>query len=74
VRSQFAPIVGRVSMDLTMLDVTNVAGVALGDEVILIGAQGGLQITAEDLAEQIDTISYEIACGISARVPRITQP
>lgn len=73
VRGQFAPIVGRVSMDLTMLDVTDVADVELGDEVILIGEQGGLRITAEDLAEQIGTISYEIACHISARVPRIYQ-
>ena len=71
-RGQFASIVGRVSMDLTMLDVTEVAKVALGDEVILLGAQGGLQITAEELAAQIGTISYEIACSISARVPRIT--
>ena len=58
-------------MDLTMLDVTDVADVALGDEVILLGAQGNLRITAEDLAAQIGTISYEIACSISARVPRI---
>lgn len=72
VRGNFAPIVGRVGMDLTMLDVTNVADVALGDEVILLGEQGGLRITAEDLAAQIGTISYEIACSISARVPRLT--
>lgn len=71
VRGQGAPIVGRVSMDLTMLDVTDVADAALGDEVILLGEQGGLRIAAEDLAEQISTISYEIACHISARVPRI---
>lgn len=71
IRGHFAPIVGRVSMDLTILDVTDVADVALGDEVILLGAQGGLRITAEELATQIGTISYEIACSISARVPRI---
>lgn len=74
VRGQFAPIVGRVSMDLTMLDVTDVADVELGDEVILLGTQGGLQITAEEVAAQIGTISYEIACHVSARVPRIYEP
>jgi alanine racemase len=70
VRGHFAPIVGRISMDLTILDVTDVAAVALDDEVVLLGAQNGLSISAEDLAEQIGTISYEIACSISARVPR----
>lgn len=71
VRDQFAPIVGRVSMDLTMLDVTDVTNVALGDEVILLGTQSGLQITAEEVANQIGTISYEVACSLSARVPRV---
>ncbi|MGH9937483.1 MAG: alanine racemase, partial [Blastocatellia bacterium] len=71
VRGHFAPIVGRVSMDLTIIDVTDVPGVELGDEAILIGEQNGLRIAAEDLAEQIGTISYEIVTGISARVPRV---
>jgi alanine racemase len=71
VRGHFAPIVGRVSMDLTLLDVTDVAEVALDDEVILLGAQNGLRITAEELAAQIGTISYEVACNLSARVPRV---
>ncbi len=71
VRDHLAPIVGRISMDLTILDVTEVAAVELGDEVILLGEQNGLRISAEDLAEQIGTISYEIACSISARVPRV---
>ncbi|MBS1809301.1 MAG: alanine racemase [Acidobacteria bacterium] len=71
VRGQFAPIVGRVSMDLTMLDVTDVAAVELGEEVILLGTQGSLQITAEDIAARIGTISYEVACSLSARVPRV---
>ena len=69
-RGHFAPIVGRVSMDLTMIDVTDVPGAELGDEVILIGEQNDLRISAEDLAERIGTISYEIVTGISARVPR----
>jgi alanine racemase len=71
IRGHFAPIVGRVSMDLTIVDVTDVPGAELGDEAILIGGQNGLRIYAEDLAEQIGTISYEIVTGISARVPRV---
>lgn len=71
VRGQFAPVVGRVSMDLTIIDVTEVSGVELGDEVVLIGEQQRARISAEDLAEQIGTISYEIVTGVSARVPRI---
>ncbi|HEY8461693.1 MAG TPA: alanine racemase [Blastocatellia bacterium] len=70
VRGHFAPIVGRVSMDLTIIDVTGVPGAEVGDEVVLMGEQGGLRISAEDLAEQIGTISYEIVTGISPRAPR----
>lgn len=70
-RGHFAPIVGRVSMDLTIIDVTDVPGAELGDEVLLIGERDGLRISAEDLAEQIGAISYEIVTGISARVPRL---
>jgi alanine racemase len=66
----FAPVVGRVSMDLTLIDVTDVPGVALDDQVTLLGRDGELSISAEDLAELAGTISYEITCGISARVPR----
>jgi alanine racemase len=71
VRGQFASVVGRVSMDLTIIDVTDVPEVQLGDEAVLMGEQGDLKISAEDLAEQIDTISYEVVTGFSARVPRI---
>jgi alanine racemase len=66
----FAPVVGRVSMDLTLIDVTDVPGVSLHQHVILLGRDGELSITAEDLGELAGTISYEITCGISARVPR----
>jgi alanine racemase len=66
----FAPVVGRVSMDLTLVDVTGVPGVSLHDQVTLLGRDGDLSITAEDLAELAGTISYEITCGVSARVPR----
>jgi alanine racemase len=71
VRGQFAPVVGRISMDLTLIDVTDVAGAEAGDEVILIGRQGDSSITAEEVAEEIQTISYEVTCAVSARVPRV---
>src|SRR5262245_14475190 len=70
-RGHFAPIVGRVSMDLTIIDVTDVPAAELGDEAILIGERNGLRPSPEDLAEQTGTISYEIVTGISARVPRV---
>lgn len=67
-----APVRGRVCMDLTMVDVTDVpAPVDAGDEVVLLGEQGNQKITAWDLAEQADTIPYEILAGLSDRVPRV---
>ncbi|MEK6406742.1 MAG: alanine racemase [Acidobacteriota bacterium] len=74
VRGQLAPIVGRVSMDLTLVDVTGVEGAARGDEVVIIGGQGSSQITVEEVAAQIGTLSYEVTCGISDRVPRVYLP
>jgi alanine racemase len=71
VRGNFAPVVGRVSMDLTLIDVTDIPGVSLDDEVTLLGRSGELAISAEDLAETVGTISYEITCGVSSRVPRV---
>jgi alanine racemase len=71
VRGRFAPVVGRVSMDLTLIDVTDVTGVSLDDQVTLLGQDGELAITVEDVAELAGTISYEIACGIGNRVPRV---
>ncbi|MGQ0761199.1 MAG: alanine racemase [Acidobacteriota bacterium] len=71
VRGQFAPVVGRVSMDLTIIDVTEVADVSLDDRVTLLGNDGDCTVTAEDLGKLAETISYEITCGISQRVPRI---
>jgi alanine racemase len=71
VRGQLAPIVGRVSMDLTLVDVTDIHDAAVGDDVVIIGDQGANQITAEGIAAQIGTISYEVTCGVSERVPRV---
>jgi alanine racemase len=71
VRGRRAPVVGRVSMDLVTVDVTDIPDAALGDEVVLLGAQGSERITAEELAAKIGTISYEVFCSVSARVPRL---
>jgi alanine racemase len=70
VRGRRAPIAGTVCMDMMMADVTDVPGAEVGDEVLLIGSQGGQRITADELAGRAGTISYEILCGISRRVPR----
>jgi alanine racemase len=71
VRGRRAPVVGTVCMDLCLADVTDVPAVAVGDEVTLIGAQGELLISADELAAHAGTISYEIFCGIGPRVPRV---
>jgi len=71
VRGKRAPIVGRICMDHTMIDVGHVKGVKAGDEVVIIGSQGKEIITVEDIARLLDTIPYEVVCWISARVPRV---
>jgi alanine racemase len=70
VRGVSVPIVGRVSMDLTLIDVTDIPGAAAGDHVILIGQSGDQRICVEEVAEAAGTISYEVVCGIARRVPR----
>jgi alanine racemase len=70
VRNDYAAIVGNISMDLTMVDVTGIPGVRIGDEVTLIGSTEKRSITAWDHANMAMTIPYEILCGISKRVPR----
>jgi len=59
-------------MDQTMIDVTHIAGVLQGDEVVLIGEQGDDRITAEEVAERLGTINYEVVSEILARVPRVS--
>lgn len=71
IRGGFAPVVGRVSMDWTLIDVTDLEEVSVGDEAVLIGSDGDLSVRAEDLAKWSDTISYEITCGINRRVTRV---
>ncbi|MDD7795663.1 alanine racemase [Clostridium sp. 'White wine YQ'] len=71
INGKLAPIVGRVCMDQVMVDVTDVGEVSVGDEVVLLGEQGEAKFNADDLAEILDTINYEIICMIGRRVPRV---
>ena len=68
---QRAPMVGRVSMEKTAVNVSDIPGVSPGDEVVLLGSQGEETITAEQVAEWLDTINYEIVTSILPRVPRL---
>ena len=65
------PVVGRVCMNITMADVTDVPGVGVGDEVVLIGRQGEAEVTAEELAELSGTINYEVLSRLGAHIPRL---
>jgi alanine racemase len=70
IRDRYAPIVGNVSMDLVTVDVTDIPGTSIGDEVVLIGRTEHCQIDVEEHAMHTETIPYEILCGLSPRVPR----
>lgn len=70
VRGKYAPIVGRICMDQFMVDVTDIDGVEVNDEVVLMGKQGDKEITADFIASVLDTINYEVFCTLSKRVPR----
>jgi alanine racemase len=69
-RGKSAPIVGTVSMDQTTVDVTEIPGVTIGDVVTLIGRDGGVELSAAEVAAAVDTISWEVLSAISARVVR----
>ncbi|BCR03923.1 alanine racemase [Desulfuromonas versatilis] len=71
VRGRRARVAGTVCMDWIMIDVTDVPGVAVGDEVTLLGSAEGGSISAEEWAEKVGSISYEVFCGIGKRVPRV---
>ncbi len=71
IRGQEAPIAGRVSMDQTMVDVSGIPGVAIGDEVVLLGSQGARSIDAWDLADLTGSIPWEVLCAVGPRVPRL---
>jgi alanine racemase len=71
IKGRRASIVGRVCMDMSMVDVGRLNNVKVGDEVVLIGTQGKEAIRVEELARLINTIPYEVVCNIGRRVPRI---
>jgi alanine racemase len=73
VRSARAPVVGSISMDLTTIDLTDINGAAVGDEVVLWGASGGEMISVNDVARLAHTISYEMLCTVGKRVPRVVR-
>ena len=70
IHGQRAPIAGLVCMDMMMVDVTKIAGAAIGNEAVLIGSQGSDRITADDIANWTGTIAYEVLCTIGPRIPR----
>src|SRR5205814_1474675 len=71
VRQERAKIVGNVCMNITMVDVTHIDDVQAGDPVTLIGAQNGTVVGVDELAENVNTISYEVLTSIGSHVPRI---
>jgi alanine racemase len=71
IHGQEAPLVGRVCMDQSMVDISHIPDVRVGDEVVLIGRQGAAALTAETVAQRLGTINYEVVSEILARVPRV---
>ena len=70
IHGQRVPLVGQICMDMCTVDLTDLAGAHVGDEVVLLGAQGDERITAEEIAARCGCIPYEVFCAISQRVPR----
>ena len=70
IKGQYCPIVGQVTMDHTLVDVGDLP-VAIGDEVILLGSDGRLEVSADTWARHLGTINYEITCTLSSRVERV---
>lgn len=71
IHGQRAPVVGRVCMNLTMIDISHIPKTRVGDDVVIIGRQGKQEITAEEIAEKCGTINYEVVTGINSALPRI---
>ena len=71
VRDRYARIVGNISMDLTLLDVTDIPGVDVGDEILLLGTSEHCSISALEIAQLLETVPYEVLCSIGKRVPRL---
>jgi alanine racemase len=70
IRGRRAPVVGRVCMDQTLVDVTDIPGVSVGDEVVIYGEQGGRRISIEEMASLLDKVPYELTCSVGGRVRR----
>ena len=71
VRGRRVPLIGAVTMDMCLVDVTDLDAAGLGDEVVLLGSQGEHRISADELAQHTGTVSYEVLCAVSKRVPRV---
>jgi alanine racemase len=71
IKGKRAPVIGRVCMDMIIVDVGHIRGVKTGDEVVLIGRQGKEFISVEEIASMSGTIPYEVVCNIGKRVPRV---
>ena len=71
VKGKRAPQVGTICMDMTLIDVTDIPDVKMGDEVVIFGKQRNEIITVEELAQKANTIPYEILCNVGKRVPRV---
>jgi alanine racemase len=72
IKGEYAPVVGSICMDQCMIDITDLSQeIGVGDEVVLLGKQGDNEITADEIAELIGTIPYEIVCIIGKRIPRV---
>ncbi|NFP92270.1 alanine racemase [Clostridium sporogenes] len=71
VNGKLAPVIGRVCMDQCMIDVNSIEDLKVGDVVTIMGEENGVSYTAEDIASEIGTISYEVICNVNKRVPRV---
>ncbi|KHD37734.1 alanine racemase [Clostridium acetobutylicum] len=71
INGNYAPVIGRICMDQCMIDITDLPSVQVGDEVVIMGESDDKKFTADDMAEIIGTINYEVICMISKRVPRV---
>jgi len=71
IRGRRAPIIGRVTMDVTMADISHISDAAVGDEVVIFGRQQGAEISVDEIAANVGTINYEVICGIGKRVARV---
>lgn len=73
IKGKYAPVIGRVAMDMFMVDISEIGGVSLEDEVVIIGQMGKLSISVEEIAEKVGTIQYEIVARINPNLPRIVR-